>query len=119
MNLASAHRELGEIKEADLIIAEGFKRNFKHLSYFTGYVMNKKNELSNKHINHYTDKLNTQINSDDKVLICHAFYNYFKSKNDTKNAGTFLVRGNKLQYGMKEFEINKDIILFSYMLSIF
>ena len=57
-----------------------------------GYTKDKNNKLKEEHINYYDEKLaEKDLNiEDEKVLICHSFFEYFKNQSDYKKAGSYL-----------------------------
>ena len=108
-NLASAYREMGEFEKSNKISLEGFKKNYKVLEYFFGYIKDKKNILSDEHINYYESLLEKKdLNLEDRTLISHSFFEYFKNKKNYKRAGEHLVKGNDAQYSAMEFNLNKE-----------
>ena len=120
VNLSSAYREMGEFEKANQISAEGFKKDYKNVSYLLGYTKDKKNKLSDNQLNYYDDLLeNKNINYDDKAVICHSFFEYFKNQKNYKKAGSYLVKGNNAQYAFKEFEMDLERDFFEKLKIIF
>ncbi len=108
-NLASAYREMGEFEKANKITVDGFKRNYKMLAYLTAYTADKKNKLDPEHLAYYNEQLdNDEVSNDDKVIIAHSLFGYFKNQKNFNKAGEYLSRGNKIQYSMKEFDLKRE-----------
>tara|TARA_A100001011_G_scaffold400509_1_gene515714 strand:- start:670 stop:2376 length:1707 start_codon:yes stop_codon:yes gene_type:complete len=120
INLASAYREFGEFKKSDEIIYNEFNNNFKILPFFIPYVMNSKNKLKDKHIEYYVNQIeDDQVIKDDKVLMCHSLFNYFKNQKNPDKAGKYLVKGNNLQYSLKNFNFENERQYFLKIISLF
>ena len=108
-NLSTAYREIGEFKKANKISSEGFKNDYKNIAYLLGYTKDKKNKLKEEHINYYDRLLaEKELKSEDKTLICHSFFEYFKNQSDYKKAGSYLTKGNNAQYNLKEFNLESE-----------
>ena len=119
-NLSTAYREIGEFKKANKISSEGFKNDFKNIAYLLGYTKDKKNKLKEEHINYYDHLLaEKELKSEDKTLICHSFFEYFKNQSDYKKAGSYLTKGNNAQYALKEFNLESEKKFFNKLKSIF
>ena len=119
-NLSTAYREIGEFKKANKISSEGFKNDYKNIAYLLGYTKDKKNKLKEEHINYYDHLLaEKELKSEDKTLICHSFFEYFKNQNDYKKAGSYLTKGNNAQYALKEFNLESEKKFFNKLKSIF
>ncbi len=119
-NLATALKEIGEFEESKKIIDIGFRENFKRLDFFAPYASDKQNTLSDEHIKYYEKQLNDEnLNKDDKILIAHTFFDYYRNKKDFKKSGEFIEMSNDLQYSLKEFDLNNEKILFNKMKEIF
>ena len=109
VNLSSAYREMGEFEKANKISSEGFKKDYKNISYLLGYTKDKKNKLKDSHIEYYDDLIeNKNVSYDDKAVICHSFFEYFKNQKNYDKAGSYLVMGNNAQYEFKEFDIEVE-----------
>tara|TARA_Y100000992_G_C21270053_1_gene496184 strand:+ start:1165 stop:2874 length:1710 start_codon:yes stop_codon:yes gene_type:complete len=109
VNLSSAYREMGEFEKANKISTEGFKKDFKNVSYLLGYTKDKKNKLKDSHIKYYDDLIESKkVSYDDKAVICHSFFEYFKNQKNFDKAGSYLVMGNNAQYEFKEFDIDLE-----------
>ena len=120
LNLSSAYKEMGEFKKSDKISSEGFKRNYKKIPYLLRYTSNKKNKLNDEQINYYETLLDRKdLFFNDKALICHSFYEYFKNQKDYKKAGAYLVRGNNTQYSAKKFDLKAEQIFFDNLQKLF
>ena len=119
-NLSSAYREMGEFKKANLIASKGFQNNFKKLPYLLSYTAEKTNKLKQEHIDYYDNLLNDEkINAEDKVVICHSFFSYFKNQKDYTRAGKYLVKGNNEQYEIKKFDLKQEKKFFGEIKSLF
>ena len=119
-NLSTAYREIGEFKKANKISSEGFKNDYKNIAYLLGYTKDKKNKLKEEHINYYDRLLaEKELKSEDKTLICHSFFEYFKNQSDYKKAGSYLTKGNEAQYALKEFNLESEKKFFNKLKSIF
>ncbi len=119
-NLSTAYREIGEFKKANKISSEGFKNDYKNIAYLLGYTKDKKNKLKDEHINYYDHLLaEKELKSEDKTLICHSFFEYFKNQSDYKKAGSYLTKGNNAQYALKEFNLESEKKFFNKLKSIF
>ena len=119
-NLSTAYREIGEFKKANKISSEGFKNDYKNIAYLLGYTKDKKNKLKEEHINYYDHLLaEKELKSEDKTLICHSFFEYFKNQSDYKKAGSYLTKGNNAQYDLKEFNLESEKKFFNKLKSIF
>ena len=119
-NLSTAYREIGEFKKANKISSEGFKNDYKNIAYLLGYTKDKNNKLKKEHIKYYDQLLaEKELKSEDKTLICHSFFEYFKNQSDYKKAGSYLIKGNNAQYALKEFNLESEKKFFNKLKSIF
>ena len=119
-NLATAFKEIGDFKKSKKIIDEVFPQNFKRLDFFAPFASDKENTLSTDQLEYYENQLdNESLHIDDKVLISHALFEYFRNKKNYLKSGEFLNLSNALQYSRKEFEIEKDIKFFDLLKTIF
>ena len=119
-NLSTAYREIGEFKKANKISSEGFKNDYKNIAYLLGYTKDKNNKLKEEHIKYYDQLLaEEKLKSEDKTLICHSFFEYFKNQSDYKKAGSYLTKGNNAQYALKEFNLESEKKFFNKLKSIF
>ena len=108
-DLSSAYREMGEFKKANKLTTDGFKKDYKNITYFLGYTKDKNNKLSEKHFKYYNQQLEKEdLSFEDKVVICHSFFEYFKNQKDYQKAGNYLVMGNDAQYASKVFNIKSE-----------
>ena len=88
LNLSSAYREMGEIEKANKISSEGFKKDYKKVLYLMGYTKDKNNKLNSEQIAYYDELLKTdKLDFDDKAIVCHSFFEYFKNQKEYKKAG--------------------------------
>ena len=105
-NLSTAYREMGEFEKANKISSEGFKNDYKNIAYLLGYTKDKNNKLKKEHISYYDQLLTDEtLKFEDKTLICHSFFEYFKNQKDYKKAGSYLIKGNNAQYALKKFDL--------------
>ena len=119
-DLSTAYREMGEFEKANKLTNDGFKKDYKNITYFLGYTKDKSNKLSEKHIKYYNHQLEKEdLSFEDKVVICHSFFEYFKNQKDYQKAGTYLVRGNDAQYASKVFDIKSEKKFFEKIKKIF
>ncbi len=120
VNLSSAYREMGEFEKANRIASEGFKKDYKNVSYLLGYTKDKKNKLTDKHISYYENLIeNDRINYDDKAVICHSFFEYFKNEKNFEKAGSYLVKGNNAQYAFRSFDMKHETKFFDKIKKLF
>ena len=119
-DLSSAYREMGEFKKANKLSIDGFKKDYKNITYFLGYTKNKNNKLNEKQIKYYNQQIEREdLSLEDKVVICHSFFEYFKNQKDYQKAGSYLVMGNDAQYASKVFDINSEKKFFEKLKIIF
>ncbi len=119
-NLVTAFKEIGDFKKSKKIIDEVFPQNFKRLDFFAPFASDKENTLSTDQLEYYENQLhNESLHIDDKVLISHTLFEYFRNKKNYLKSGKFLSLSNALQYSQKEFEIEKDIKFFDLLKTIF
>ena len=119
-NLATALKEIGEFEESKKIIDFGFKQNFKILDFFAPFASDKANALSEEQIQYYRDQLKSdEVNKEDKILISHTFFEYYRNKKDFDESGKFLKMSNELQYSLRDFDKTLEKNLFNKMKSIF
>ena len=119
-NLATALKEIGDFEESKKIIDLGFRQDFKSLDFFAPFASDKTNSLSDEHIQYYKDQLNSnEVNKEDKILISHTFFEYYRNKKDFDESGEFLKMSNELQYSLRDFNTNLEINLFKKMKEIF
>ncbi len=77
-------------------------------------------EQEDEHVKYYDELLGDEnLNSEDKALICHAFFEYFKNQKDYKKAGSYLIKGNEAQYACKSFDINLEKVFYKKLKSLF
>ncbi len=119
-NLSSAYREIGEIEKSNKLASEGFKKNFKKISFFLGYTKDKKSKLSEKQINYYESLLKKDnLHHDDRTSICHSFFEYYKNQKDYQKAGNYLIKGNNTHYLTREFNLKQEEKYFEKLKSLF
>ena len=119
-NLATALKEIGEFEKSKNIIDTWFNKDFKRLDFFAPFASDKENVLNEDQINYYEEQLNNKnVSDDDKILISHSFFSYYKNKKDFKQSGKFLEISNSLQYNLKNFDLEKEKFLFDTMRDLF
>ncbi len=119
-NLSTAYREMGEFKKANKISSEGFKKDFRNVAYLLGYTKDKNNKLKKEHIDYYNQLLEKEnLSLEDKALICHSFFEYFKNQKNYEVAGSYLVKGNNAQYACKTFDLEMEKNFFKRIKDIF
>ena len=119
-NLATALKEIGEFEKSKKIIDSWFNKDFKRLDFFAPFASDKENVLNDEQINYYKEQLdNNNVSDDDKILISHTFFSYYKNKKDFKKSGKFLELSNNLQYKLKNFDLKKEKFLFNTMRKLF
>ena len=105
-NLSTAYREIGEFKKANKISVIGLKKDYKNIAYLLGFTKGKDNKLQEEQIEYYNQLLEREnIKLEDKALICHSFFEYFKNQKDYDKAGSYLIKGNEAQYACKSFDL--------------
>ena len=120
LNLSSVYREMGEIEKANKISSEGFKKDYKKVLYFMGYTKDKNNKLNGEQIAYYDELLKTdKLDFDDKAIVCHSFFEYFKNQKEYKKAGSYLVTGNDAQYASKSFDMSIEKDFFEKLKNLF
>ncbi len=124
LNLATAYRENGEMEKSDQIVKEEFIRNFKDLNYFCLYAINKSNSLSNEHIKYYNDIIKSNAKKDPTILknqikLCETFYIYYRNHKDFDKSSEYLLKMNKLQFSMKNYNLKLEENFFKTMKDIF
>jgi len=119
-NLSSAYREIGEIEKSNKLASEGFKKNFKKISFFLGYTKDKKSKLSEEQITYYESLLKKDdLHHDDRTSISHSFFEYYKNQKDFQKAGGYLVKGNNTHYATREFNLKQEEQYFEKLKSVF
>lgn len=120
IDLSTAYREMGEFEKSNEISTLGFNKDFKKISYFLGYTKNKNNELNDEQISYYESLLNKEnLHFDDRIVIGHSFFEYFKNKKNYEKAGTYLVKGNDAQYSAKIFDLDSERLFFDKLEKLF
>ncbi len=119
-DLSAAYREIGEFKKANKLSTELFKKDYKNVSYLIGYTKDNNNKLNEKHINYFSEKLESEdLSLEDKILINYSFFEYFKNQKDYQRAGSYLIKSNDAQYSIKEFDLNHEKQFFEKLKIIF
>ncbi len=124
MDLSSAYRENGDIEKSDQIIKEEFNKNYKILDFFALYAIDKSNSLNSEQIKYYEDMVKVDAKGErslirDQIKLCETFYIYYKNKKDLKKSSQYLVRMNKLQYGLKKYDMKLEEQFFQRLKNIF
>ncbi len=119
-NLATALKEIGEFEESKKIVNLGFKQNYKRLDFFAPFASDKKNNLEEEHIQYYQSQLSSdKVNKEDKILISHTFFEYYRNKQKFDKSGEYLKISNELQYSLRDFNMSSEKNLFEKMKTIF
>ena len=119
-NLSTAYREIGEFKKANKISVIGFKKDYKNIAYLLGFTKGKDNKLQEEQIEYYNQLLEREnIKLEDKALICHSFFEYFKNQKDYDKAGSYLIKGNEAQYLDKSFDLKIEKVFFKKLKTLF
>ena len=119
-NLSTAYREMGEFEKSHKISYEGFKKDFKKVAFFLGYTNDKRNKLSDEELNYYETLIEKKdLDPDDKTVISHSLFEYFKNQKDFIKAGSYLVKGNQTQYSAKVFDLNSEQLFFEELQKLF
>ena len=119
-NLATALKEIGNFSESKKIIDEEFKKDFKRIDFFAPFASDKSNILEEQHLEYYRDLIESEkLDVEDKIIIAHTFFGYYKNQKDFDESGKFLRLSNKLQYQLKDFDLDKEKYLFNIIKKIF
>ena len=119
-NLATALKEIGNFSDSKKIIDEEFKKDFKRIDFFAPFASDKKNTLEKKHLEYYKNLLKTEkLSSEDKIIISNALFSYYRNKKNYEDSGIYLELSNKLQYQLKNFDLEKEKYLFNRIQKIF
>ena len=119
-NLATALKEIGNFSESKKIIDEEFKKDFKRIDFFAPFASDKSNTLEEKHLEYYKSLIETEnIDNEEKIIIAHALFGYYRNKKSFEESGNFLKLSNKLQYQLKDFDLDKEEYLFNKIREIF
>jgi len=119
-NLATALKEIGKFSESKKIIDEEFKKDFKRIDFFAPFASDKKNTLEEKHLEYYKSLVETEkLGSEDKIIISNALFSYYRNKKNYDESGIYLELSNKLQYQLKNFDLEKEKYLFNRIQKIF
>ena len=119
-NLATALKEIGNFSESKKIIDEEFKNDFKRIDFFAPFASDKKNTLEEKHLEYYKSLIETEkLGSEDKIIISNALFSYYRNKKNYDESGIYLELSNKLQYQLKNFDLEKEKYLFNRIQKIF
>tara|TARA_Y100000768_G_scaffold203584_1_gene153176 strand:- start:2131 stop:3840 length:1710 start_codon:yes stop_codon:yes gene_type:complete len=119
-NLATALKEIGNFSESKKIIDEEFKKDFKRIDFFAPFAADKENTLEDKHIIYYKSLFESEkLDNEDKIIIAHTLFGYYRNKKNFEESGRFLELSNSLQYQLKDFDLSKEEYLFSKIKKIF
>jgi len=119
-NLATALKEIGNFSESKKIIDEEFKKDFKRIDFFAPFASDKSNTLEDKHLEYYKRLIETdKLDNEDKIIIAHALFGYYRNKNNFEDSGKYLELSNRLQYQLKDFDFDKENYLFNKIEEIF
>jgi len=119
-NLATALKEIGNFSESKKIIDEEFAKDFKRIDFFAPFASDKNNTLEEKHLEYYQNLIDTkELDNEDKIIIAHTLFGYYRNKKNFVKSGRFLELSNKMQYQLKEFDLDKERYLFNKIKEIF
>mgnify|MGYP000281806743 CR=1 FL=1 len=123
MNLATAYREIGDIEKADKIISEEFEKDYKYLDFFLLYATNKSNKLKSEHIKYYEKMVEKDSDSDrlaikNQIKLCETFYLYYKNVKNLEKSAKYLLKMNKIQFGLKKFDLQLEESFFNTIRSV-
>ena len=119
-NLATALKEIGNFSESKKIIDEEFKKDFRRIDFFAPFASDKSNTLEKEHLEYYQDLIETEkLDDEDKIIVSHTLFGYYRNKKNYRESGRFLELSNRLQYRLKDFDLDKEIYLFNKFREIF
>ena len=119
-NLATALKEIGNFSESKKIIDEEFAKDFKRIDFFAPFASDKNNTLEEKHLEYYQNLIDSkELDNEDKIIIAHTLFGYYRNKKNFVKSGRFLELSNKMQYQLKEFDLDKERYLFNKIKEIF
>ena len=119
-NLATALKEIGNFTESKKIIDEEFKKDFKRIDFFAPFASDKSNTLEEKHLEYFKSLIESEnLDNEDKIIIAHTLFGYYRNKKNFEESGKFLKLSNRMQYQLKDFDIEKEKYLFNKIKEIF
>ncbi len=119
-NLATALKEIGNFSESKKIIDAEFKKDFKRIDFFAPFASDKSNVLEKEHLEYYKSLIESErLDNEDKIIIAHSLFTYFRNKKNFEESGKFLELSNRLQYQLKDFDLEKEEYLFHKIKEIF
>lgn len=114
INLSTALRENGEIKEANELINSVFEADFTKIDFLGYYASNKSNVLSSEQIDYYEGLLsNKDTPSEHKITIAYAFFEFYRNQGDFKLSGKFLTKFTNIHYSQRKFDIEQEESFFT------
>ena len=119
INLAQAYQSTKDFKNSLKIIHEGIKKYpnqtklDKILSIQTNYFNN------DTHLNVMLDKIDNNLNEDQKINLFFAIGKAFEDKKDYSNSYNYYLKGNELKRKKLKFNINEKIKLFNDLKTFF
>ena len=91
------------------VILKKIKKDDVPSNFTTFYENHTNNKLKKEHIDYYNQLLEKEnLSLEDKALICHSFFEYFKNQKNYEVAGSYLVKGNNAQYACKTFDLEME-----------
>ncbi len=119
-NLATALKEIGNFPESKKIIDEEFKKDFKRIDFFAPFASDKNNTLEEKHLEYFKGLIESEnLDNEDKIIIAHTLFGYYRNKKNFEESGKFLKLSNRMQYQLKDFDLEKEKYLFNKIKEIF
>ena len=120
INLSTALRENGEIKEANQLINSVFEADFTKIDFLSYYASDKNNALSSEQINYYEGLLtNKDTPSEQKITIAYAFFEFYKNQGNFKLSGKFLNEFTSIHYSLRKFDIEQEKKFFNNIKDMF
>ena len=112
INLAQAYQSTKDFKNSLKIIHEGIEKypNQTKLDKILSIQTNYLND--DAHLNVMLDKINNNLNEDQKINLFFAIGKAFEDKKDYSNSYNYYLKGNELKRKKLKFNINEKIKLF-------
>ena len=119
INLAQAYQSTKDFKNSLKIIHEGIEKypNQTKLDKILSIQTNYLND--DAHLNVMLDKINNNLNEDQKINLFFAIGKAFEDKKDYSNAYKYYLKGNELKRKKLKFNINEKIKLFKDLKTFF
>ena len=119
INLAQAYQSTKDFKNSLKIIHEGIEKypNQTKLDKILSIQTNYLND--DTHLNVMLDKINNNLNEDQKINLFFAIGKAFEDKKDYSNAYKYYLKGNELKRKKLKFNINEKIKLFKDLKTFF